>query len=363
MTEVSEFAVRSYALPLKVRYVWAKGDHDLRKGAIVRATLPSGVGWGEIAFGPHVPIDGPALEKEALDLVSGLDFESDDFLEALDARGPHNRIRNGIATAWLSARAAQQGLPLNRFLRPEQTPASHVPINGLVNKLDIQEMLQQSHDYAAQGMTAFKVKCFEDVETDLERVAALRGEFPDAVIRIDPNDAWMDPDAALHNLERFAPMGIDYVEDPLNSLAASFSEMAYVRARSPIDVAWDNPVDDMTSMVRLLDADAIDVFVFKMPRSGGPDRQLAMFDVARAEGKRFVLTGPLETAIGTTAGLHVASLMGGALPPCGFSLAAHFDKDNADLAPVNEGKQRVPSKPGLGTAPYVFDQAPSSMNG
>ncbi|MCG8545125.1 MAG: hypothetical protein MJE12_13065 [Alphaproteobacteria bacterium] len=347
-------SVRAYTLPLRIRYVWAKGAHDTRRGVIVRAALDGAVGWGEVAFGPHVEIDGAGLEAEVTALLEGLDAQSEDFLDALDARHPHNRIRCGIATAWLSARAAAAGQPLNRYLAPDREPTTAIPINGLINATDAAGVVDQAHAYAAQGMTTFKTKCFADVERDIERVRALREAFPDAAIRLDPNDAWKTPNEALHNLERFAPFEIDYVEDPLDTHRATLPAMADVRARSPIKVAWDNPVEDIDAMLRLLDADAVDVFVFKMPRAGGPDRQRAMLDLAAGADRRAVMTAPLESAVGTMAGLHLASLTAPPLPACGFSLSAHLARDIATLPDIVDGTQIVPDTPGLGTDPSPF---------
>ena len=347
-------AARPYALPLRIRYRWAKGDHDTRHGLIVRAEIDGALGWGEIAFGPHVAVDGPALTAEVDELVAGLDDRDDGFLAALDERRPHNRLRCGIATAWFAARAAAAGQPLNRFLAPDRMPAAAVPINGLVNATEAAGAVEQAHAYAAQGMTTFKVKCFADVDRDIARVRALREAFPAAALRLDPNDAWKTPDEALRNLERFAAYGIAYVEDPLDTHATTIDAMARVRAGSPIPVAWDTPVDALPAMQRLLDADAVDVFVFKMPRAGGPDRQLAMLDLAATAGKPGVMTGPLESAVGTAAGLHVASLTPPPVPDCGFSLSGHFARDLARLPPIVAGGQAVPASPGTGADPSAF---------
>ena len=339
---------KPYTLPLRIRYRWAKGDHDTRSGLLVRCDIDGAIGWGEVAFGPHVAVDGPVLAKELSDLVAGLDIHDDGFLDAVSARRPHNRIRCGIATAWLSARATRAELPLNRFLAPERTPADAVPINGLINELTPAGVVEQAHGYTNQGMTTFKIKCFEDVERDLLRVRTVRSEFPDADLRLDPNDAWKTPTEALRNMERFSPLRIDYVEDPLDTHQASLADMAEVARYAAFSVAWDNPVEDLAAMKRLLDAEAVHVFVFKMPRAGGPDRQLAMLDLAEKAGKRGVMTGPLESAVGTMAGLHVASLTPPPLPHCGFSLSGHFAQDVGPLPAINDGQQAIGDRPGLG---------------
>ncbi|MCY4192541.1 MAG: hypothetical protein OXD42_14690 [Rhodospirillaceae bacterium] len=352
------FDIRPYHLPLKTRYRWAKGDHDSRMGLLVSAEIDGYIGWGEVAFGPHVVIDGAALSAETLRKVNAIDPASDDVLDQLDDAALHNRVRCGLATAALSAKAAAASQPLNQFLAarwmPHRQPAAAAPINGLVNKADPDEAIAQAKAYASHGMQTFKVKCGAEQATDLAVVTALRSAFPEAALRLDPNDAWKTVDNALERLTAFAPLGIDYVEDPLDTGVATLAQMAKLKESSPIAVAWDNPVDNVTAMQRLLDGDAVDVFVFKMPRTGGPDRQLEMIALAERAEKRGILTGPLESAVGTMAGLHVVTCMQPPIPDCGFSLSAHFAADAAPLPPIVDGLQAIPASTGLGIDPSSY---------
>ena len=348
---MTAFRAIPYTLPLATRYRWAKGDHDTRSGILIRAEIDGAVGWGEVAYGPHVVRDWTALAADLERAAQGVDPGGE--VAQLDALNLHNRDRAGFATAWLAAQAAARGISLAAHLAaPGQTPATRVPINGLVNKDAPEDAVAQAQAYADQGMTTLKIKCFADVARDLERVRALRAAFPGFAFRLDPNDAWPDVDAALRNMEAFAPPAIDYVEDPLDTKTATLDDMARLKRADPaIAVAWDNPVEGLAEMQALLDRDAVDVFIFKMPRAGGPDRQAAMIRVAAEAGKPAVMTGPIETAIGTMAGHHLAALLPEPIPHCGFSLSQHFARDIADLAPITDGTRALPDAPGLGLEP------------
>lgn len=351
-------AVRAYRLPLRRTYRWAKGEHATRAGAIVRAELDGAVGWGEVAFGPHVEVEAPKLEAEIAGALARLDAGDDDFLAVLDRLGLHNRIRAGIAGAWLSAQAAAAGLPLNRYLARRypgagRDPQRDIPINGLVGERDAKGALEQCAGYVAQGMKTFKIKCFGD-EGDLERVRAIRAAYPDAILRLDPNDAWKSVEEALRHIERFAPLGIEYIEDPLDTHATTLEEMADLRARSAVPVAWDNPVDGVAAMQRLIGAGAVDVFIFKMSRGGGPDRQLAMIDLAHSLGFKAVMTDPIETGVGMLASLQVTSLCPAPIPDSGFSLSGYYARDIVEIPPIERGVRRLPDSIGLGVDPTAF---------
>ncbi len=353
---MTAFEATPYDLPLKVVYRWAKGEHTSRAGIILRCRLKDGAeGWGEVAFGPHVEIDGAKMAQELMDIVRDLDPESGDFLERVDSREPHNRMRCAIATAWFSAQAASAGQPLNRYLAGanRDIPPMQVPVNGLVGERDVAAAIAQAAGYARQGMTTLKIKCFADVAHDLERVRALREAFSDFTFRLDPNDAWKTLHDALRNMESFAPFGIDYVEDPIDTGTVSIGEMAEICRSGAILTAWDNPVETLENMRRLVEAEAVNVFIFKMPRAGGPDRFLEMADFAAASGIRCVNTGPLETAIGTLAGLHVASLLPQPISHAAYSLSGHYARAVAVVPPVVCGIRSLPDIPGLGISPNV----------
>lgn len=346
------FKAAAYTLPLSTVYRWAKGSHDSRSGVILSCRIGDHTGWGEVAFGPHVEINHDQTICELMDFVHGLDPEKDEFVERLDLRDMHNRVRCAIVTAWLSARAAAAGKPLNRYLAGDDAaPPMQIPINGLIGEQDVAAAVTQGAGYAAQGMTTFKIKCFPDFDHDVERVRALRDAFPDFAFRLDPNDAWKSVEDACRNMERMAAFGIDYVEDPLDTLNTSIEAMSEVKRQGAIRTAWDNSVNNADDMQRLVDAEAADLFILKMPRSGGPDRFLDMVALATAAGIACVNTGPLETAIGTLAGLHVTSLMPQPLAHSGFSLSGHYARDLAAVPPVIDGYRTIPDHPGLGVEP------------
>ncbi len=356
-------AVRAYRLPLQRTYRWAKGEHSTRAGAIVRGELAGAVGWGEVAFGPHVEVDAPKLEAEIAGFLARLRAEDENFLAALDNLGMHNRIRAGIAGAWLSAQSVAAGLPLNRYLAQRfpgkgRDPQRDIPINGLVGERDAQGAVEQCAGYTSQGMKTFKIKCFGEGGGDLERVRAIRAAYPEATLRLDPNDAWKSVDEALRNIDLFAPLGIEYIEDPLDTHVATLDEMASLRARSSIAIAWDNPVDSLAAMQRLIDAGAVNVFIFKMPRTGGPDRQIAMIDLAHRQGFKAVMTDPIETGVGMLASLHVTSLCPQPIPDSGFSLSGYYARDIVEIPPIENGIRRLPDVIGLGVDPTEFWNEP-----
>src|SRR5689334_14177691 len=110
---VARIEIRPYAVPLNTPYRWSKGVQHERCGVIVGIDLAGAIGWGEAALPPHVIYPGDAFADQCRALVHGLDLESDDFLTQLALRETPARIRCGISSALLAARAAREGKSLS----------------------------------------------------------------------------------------------------------------------------------------------------------------------------------------------------------------------------------------------------------
>ena len=338
-----------YDLPLRIPYRWAKGEQLTRGGLLSCCDLDGAVGWGEMAPPPHENVDGPARVAEAQAAVDGLDPRDDNFLDQVDARSPYERIRCAIATAWLSAQAAAAGQSLSAYLAADdETPATQVPVNGLVTDGDPQAAAETARRLVAEGARTLKIKCGAARRDDLVRVREIRRTVPDAVLRLDANEAW-HPDWAAEHLSDFADFGIDYVEQPIP--AGDDAALAKVRRESVVPIAADEGALDADSIRALLAADAVDALILKPQRLGGPDRTVEIIRLAAAQGVRCTITNSLETAVGVTAALHIASLHRPPVPDCGFGTSRFFAQDMATPPPIVDGHMTVPTEPGLGVTP------------
>ena len=349
--------IRPYALPLATPYRWSKGEQTTRGGLIHRIEISGHVGWGETAPPPHVPVDGPALQREAEAAVAGLDPEDDNFLERLDTRAPATRIRTGISTAWFCARAATAGMPLAAYLgQGWREPAAQVPINGLIGEGDPDAAAGRAREIWQQGIRTFKIKCTEDHDLDDRRVAAIRAAFPSATLRLDPNEAWTRANM-LNRMAAMAPLDIAYVEEPVSSAEtmADLAGFAALKRASPIPVALDQSVKGVGEATAILDAGAADVLIMKSQAVGGFDRAMDVVRLAEDRGVVCVMTSSLESAVGLTASLHAAALLGAPIPACGLSLGRFFTQDVAAKPPIVNGVMKTPTAPGLGLENVVLD--------
>lgn len=342
--------IRPYALRLAQEYRWAKGVQYERRGLLVRVEAFGREGFGESAPPIHLDTDPEAMAAEARALVAGLPVESDDFLARLDERNVPARIRCGIAAAWMSARAAAQGLPLAALISPGGPVAWEVPVNGLVTEKTPEEAAARAAALVAEGYRTLKVKCWEDRAADLSRVAAIRAAAPGAKLRLDANEAW-DPAWAMEHLRALWKFDIDYVEQPIPSSRA-LAEISLFRRSSPIRFALDESATGMESLERIIAHQAADLIILKTQRAGGPDKAGAMIRRATEAGLGVTVTVSLESAIGTAVALHVASTLPAPLPDCGIPMGRFLAEDLGPMPKVETGAvMRVPRGGGLGIRP------------
>lgn len=338
-------------LPLATEYRWAKGVQTERRGVLVRAVVDGAEGWGECAPPIHLDTDAEAMAAEVRALAAGLDDAAPGFLDALDARAPHPRFRCGIAAAWLSARAAAEGLSLSILLARNAglpPPAGAVPVNGLVTEKTAEDAAARARALVAEGYRTIKVKCWDDRAADLLRVAAVRAAAPDAALRLDANEAW-DPAWVREHVAALAMHRIEYVEQPIPS-ARPLEEIAAFRAVSAIPVALDESTTDEASLSAIIALRAADHVILKTQRAGGPDRAARMIRVARDAGMGVTVTLSLESAVGIAVAVHVAALLPRPIPDCGLSMARFLARDVAEPPAVVRALMAVPAGAGLGLA-------------
>jgi o-succinylbenzoate synthase len=339
-----------YALALAQEYRWAKGVQTERRGLLVRVEAWGAEGFGECAPPIHLAGDPAELALQARALVAGLVVEDEHFLAALDSRDPPPRLRCGIAAAWMSARAAAEGLPLAALIAPGAATAREVPVNGLVTEKTPEEAAARAAALVAAGYRTLKVKCWEDRAADLARVGAIRAAAPGAKLRLDANEAW-DPTWALEHCRALWRHDIEYVEQPIPS-SRPMAEIAAFRRLSPIPTALDESATDLASLERILALRAADVVILKTQRAGGPDRAGAMIRKAAEAGVQVTVTVSLESAIGTAVALHVAATLPAPLPDCGIAMGRFLAEDLGPMPAVEAGAvMRVPRGGGLGLRP------------
>jgi O-succinylbenzoate synthase len=205
-----------------------------------------------------------------------------------------------------------------------------VPVNVTVPAVDP----DRAHAIVtASGCRTAKVKVAEPGQTsadDVARVEAVRDALgPDGAIRVDANAAW-DVDTAATRIRELDRVGLEYVEQPVASLA----ELAALRRRVDVRIAADEVVRRSADPLRVDLREAADVVVLKVQPLGGVR---AALEVAGAHGLPCVVSSALESSVGIAAGVALAAALPELPFACGLATVALLGGDvtSDPLLPVD----------------------------
>ena len=231
---------------------------------------------------------------------------------------------------------------------------------GLVEEVtwgwDTPEALaEKTRRMRAEGVAAFKVKAGDAPERDEQRVAAVReAAGTEARITVDVNQGWWDARTAVRGIKLLEPYNIAFVEQPvrMDDLEAA----RFVRERVDVPIALDESVRGPREALACVKADACDIFVVKLMKTGGILNALKVNAIAEAAGIPVAMGNMGESSLGLAAHLHVSIAL------------ANIDHWDADLPWRPGGLKRdigdglkgevcdgvsmmlVPEGPGLGIA-------------
>jgi o-succinylbenzoate synthase len=234
---------------------------------------------------------------------------------------PFLDYQGGQLVPWLHAaeEAAEHGWPAP--LRTE------IPVNSTIPAV----APEQAYDIArAAGCRTAKIKVAERGQTltdDLSRVEAVRDALGrSGRVRVDANGGW-SLDEALHAVRELNRFDLEYVEQP----CASVAELAELRRRlarfgRSVPIAADESIRHAQDPYEVAERQAADIAILKVQPLGGVR---ACLQIAEQIGLPVVVSSALETSIGITAGLALASALPELPYACGLNTVALLADDLA----------------------------------
>jgi L-alanine-DL-glutamate epimerase-like enolase superfamily enzyme len=309
---VERVTVEPLDLPLREPFEIALGTQHEAHNVLVRVETDDGaMGYGEGS--PLPPVTGETREaalataRAAADLVEGepvADYRR--LTDELRSTFPGNASALfAVETALLDAHCRERGLALAELFggppRPVTTDLT-IPILPPTDAAD------RARDAVADGFEHLKVKTGSDVETDVERVAAVREVAPDAELKVDANQGWT-PVETIGFCRAVADRGVDLalVEQPV--AADDVQGLAHVRERVTVPVAADEAVFTPADAMRVVRAEAADVINVKLGKSG-PVAAADIAAIARAANCELMVGCMLESAVGIHTSAHVVAGLG-----------------------------------------------------
>lgn len=342
-------ARRLVCVPFVRSFATASGALTQRSSVLVAIVGDGAIGWGEATPWPPFGQGDVKTATAEIDAFApallGISVDAARARLARAAMSPAARCAFDLALHDLGAR--ERGMTLAATIG---ACAERIPVNAVIGADAPDAAAEAAFAAVAAGFTTIKLKvgsaCLDD---DVARVAAVRAAIGSSILlRLDANGAW-SVGTAIAAIERLAPFGIEYVEQPV--AAGEVDDLARVRSASAVAIAADESVRDTETARALIDAAAVDVLVLKLTALGGLARAISVAAQARARGIASVVTTTIDFGFATAAALALAATATSARA-CGLATAALLADDLVGGTSVVEaGTMRVPVGIGCGVEP------------
>ena len=202
--------------------------------------------------------------------------------------------------------AQQYGLPLYKLLGGGK---SGLETDLTISVNDPETMARDTADALSRGYDTLKIKVGENPALDLDRLRAVRAAAPEAVIRIDANQAWTSRQA-VRLLEEMQAQGlrIELVEQPVKG--KDLDGLQFVTTHSPVPVRADESVFSPQDAMTILQRHAADYINIKLMKCGGLSNALRIASAAEVCGVECMIGCMLEAKVSVTAAVHLACARG-----------------------------------------------------
>jgi o-succinylbenzoate synthase len=260
---------------------------------------PEKSGWGECGPLPRLSRDDlPDFRERAAQVCHAINAGAGlDTLPIADLPS----VAFGLETALRDLNGGGlQRLWNTDFSRSESGISTH----GLIWMGTAAEVLRQVEDKLAAGFTVIKLKvgalAFEE---EIALLRNIRSAYAGAkvTLRLDANGAFTPADA-LQKLELLAPLGIEFLEQPI--APGQWAHMSRICRDSPIPIALDEdliPIKDSDERRRLLEFVRPQHVILKPLLLGGFTTCEGWIDDAEQFGAQWWVNSLLESNIGLNA--------------------------------------------------------------
>jgi O-succinylbenzoate synthase len=210
-------------------------------------------------------------------------------------------------------------------------------VNATLPAVDASQVLATLAPFGS--FRTVKIKVAEKGQTpgqDVDRIVAVKNNFPDAKIRLDANGGW-SPELSFSFIKALKGQGIEleYLEQPCKSL----DELVKLRgliadAGFAVKIAADESVRRASDPLEVARAGAADILVLKAQPLGGVAKAL---EISAEAGLPVVVSSAIDSSVGLAMGAQLAAALPELDFDCGLGTAALLagDVTREPLKPVD----------------------------
>ena len=356
---------RIEAIPLAIPHdhggpppAWGGQEWDGLTILLVRIDTEDGAtGWGEAFSYNCMKAVKAVVDSTVAPILVGRDAADiarigRDLQQALHLFGRYGITLFGISAvdiALWDLAGKRAGQPLGRLLGGPAEPPLVPGYASLFRYRDPELVAETARAALAEGYRAIKLH-----ETEEPEIAAARAAMGDGVpLCVDVNCPWT-PDEARRMAARLKPYGLHWLEEPIFP-PEDFTALARLQRESGIDLACGENASTAFEFRSLLDAGAARYVQPSVTKLGGVTEFLKVLALAETHGAAVMPHSPYFGP-GWLATLQLLA----AMPLTGRAGGGWIERFHTRLeatlypglvSPVEGGRFRIPTGPGLGAEP------------
>ena len=348
--KIDAIYLRELNLPLLRPFQTSFGVTKDRRVVLAEIHSEGLIGWGECTAGEH-----PHFSEESVD--SCWQVITEELGPMLAATEPENggqcpRIfglvrGNRMAKATLEnaiwdLEAQQEGISLSRLLggvRDRIPCGVSLGIQG-----SISELMAIIERELAAGYQRIKLKCKPG--WDIEVFEHVRNHWPGITLSCDANSAYRLRDA--DHICEFDQFDLLMIEQPLWHDDFFYHSMLQKRLNTPI--CLDESIQNRRDALAAIEMESCKIINIKLGRVGGFSEAIAVHNAALERGVPVWCGGMLESGIGRSHNIALASLENFSLPGDVSASARYWAEDiiEPEVTVTPQGEIEIPDLPGRG---------------
>jgi L-alanine-DL-glutamate epimerase-like enolase superfamily enzyme len=237
----------------------------------------------------------------------------------------------------------KMGVSLYKFLGGYRCS---IPTSITIGIMPVDAALAYARGHVKRGFTILKIKGGKNVSEDIEKINQIREAVGRKIrIRFDANQGYSVEDS-MKFIKGTRQTGVELFEQPTPK--DKLEQLAQVTRKAPIPVMADESLLSLKDVFRLSKDHDTDLINIKLMKTGGILEGMHINSVAKAAGISAMIGCMDESALGITAGLHMAL----SRPNIKYAdLDGHLDITNdpfEGLLKIENGLLRPPESIGLG---------------
>jgi L-Ala-D/L-Glu epimerase len=352
--KIERVEVFGVGMPLQGTFTSGGIAKEITKCVVIRLTASDGtVGISSAepsaaAKSPHTAKDVLATleSKVARELVGQDPTNIHKLTEMLDKLAPTQPgVCAAVEVACVDLTSRLFGVPVYTYLGGAVQDS--VQFNGWIGMLPPDEAVVEAKRWQKAGFRSAKIKIGSGVQSDHDRIAAVRAAVGSSMqLRLDANCQY-DADTSLELCKVIKQYDIQLFEQPAPK--TDIEGLARVRRQGGIPVMADETICDHASLVAVIKAGAADYVKFGIDQAGGALRATRMLATAQAAGIPVVMGHGFGLDPSTLAEIMLAASSRAVLPglECVGPLKVK-DTVATTRLDISSGTLALPPGPGLG---------------